>query len=627
MASDMAGLLSLARALSGAVEHRELASIAVEETRLMTGASRAAVCELLEGRELRRVAESSAGARSAGAGGGAAPVSLSAPEWDAVRTLQPVWLTSRDAARARYPGVRLDPPGDALGCEAWAFLPLIADGGPGGVLTIAFAQPRAFDRHDRAWQAEIAAECANALARGSLFTRERTRAEASVVAQAAIDRRFRAADHLAAERTHLYERERFARGRAESDAISARRAADELSRAQAILRALAGAATEAEVSTILAEQATTAFHALGFTVTRRAGATELEIVRTAGFRAEVPSTGTRLPIDGSPEGDVVRSGTALWLDSREEVVRRYPRLAELLIAQGSAAWLGVPIASEHGIAGTFALTFRATRTFSGGDRVHLVRLAQSCAAALERAGALDVERTARRRAVRLANGAHLQGLVLAAVGHDLKTPLQAIALSLKRLERSAFGPAELRVFERMGASVDRMNAMARDLAEASRSPSASPALQWALVDLGTLSRRVADELGDAGAGRNVAIEVVGDVTLRAEPYRLMQVISNLMANALRHARSGTDVLVRAGTTADAVFLEVHNQGEPILESSCSALRAALQRADADESGGGHLGLGLCIVREIVLAHGGAVSVESDGAHGTTFRVVLPRTRA
>lgn len=392
-AADVASLLALARALSGAVEHGELAWIAVQEARRVTGARWTAVCELREGPELRRVAESSSPARSKG--GDATEIPLSAPEWDAVRTLQPIWIASRDEVRARYPGVRLDPPGAAFRCEAWAFLPLIADGEPSGVLTMAFAEPRRFEPRDRAWQAEIAAECASALARGSLFTRERTRADASDVAHAAMGERFRAAEHRVVERTHLYERERLARGRAEAEALSARHTVDELSRSQSILRALAGAASDGEVSIVLADQARDAFQALGFTVTRWAGAKGLEIVQTAGFPAEVASAGARLLIEGStPEGDVVRSGAPLWLDSREEVVRRYPRLAEFLLALGSAAWLGVPISAERRIAGTFALTFRATRAFRRGDRDHLVCLAQACAAALERAGILAVEGTA-----------------------------------------------------------------------------------------------------------------------------------------------------------------------------------------------------------------------------------------
>jgi len=125
----------------------------------------------------------------------------------------------------------------------------------------------------------------------------------------------------------------------------------------------------------------------------------------------------------------------------------------------------------------------------------------------------------------------------------------------------------------------------------------------------------------------VTIEVAGDVTLRADPYRLMQVISNLVANALRYARDGRDVLVRAGTASVAVFLEVHKEGEPMSGHSCSGFLESFQREDAAEPSRGHLGLGLFIVHEIVRAHGGTVSVESNEVHGTTFRVVLPRTGA
>ena len=460
---EVAALLSLARALAGAVEHSSIAAILVDEVRRLTGAARVVVWELAHGRDLHVVAESSCvpvRARRIGA----TVARLSSPEWDVVRTREPVWIASRDDARKRYPGARLDPVGAASPCEAWAFLPSIAEAEAVGVLAYAFAQPREFDEHGRAFLGEIAAECASALARGTLFTRERTRADASDARQRALEERFRDSEHLIAERTRLYERERFARGRADAETVSARQSAHELGRAQKILAALASAGSERQVSVTLAVHAAEAFDAFGLAVTRRVGATELEIVRTMGIPAEVGMTGSRLPIDGStPEGDVVRSGSPIWLESRAEIARRYPRAAEVLLRLGSAAWLGVPIVSEKGIVGTLALTFRATRTFSLSERAHLVRLAVQCAAALDRGGSLDGEHTA-HESVKATVTPELEPQdPHTLLRGELSTGLRAIALALKRLERGALGPAELRVVESMGASVQRMHSAVRYL--------------------------------------------------------------------------------------------------------------------------------------------------------------------
>jgi GAF domain-containing protein len=315
---DYADLLSIARALASAVEHADVAAILVDEVRRVSGAARVAIWEVARDGELRLVTASTSGApRRAGT----VVVHRSSPEWDVMRTLEPVWLRARSEAEERYAAARLDPRG-ATRCEAWALLPAMAEGEAGRVLALAFAQPRPFDEHDRAVLGEIARASANALARGRLFTRERARAEAAESARALLDEQFRRAERLVSERTHLYERERFASGRLESELSSTRDAADGLERAQALLAALAAAADGREISLVLGARAPDAFGAFGLAVTRRVRPAELEIVSTVGFPDDIAPVGSLVDIDSSPEGDVVRSGAPLWIESREEMVRQ-----------------------------------------------------------------------------------------------------------------------------------------------------------------------------------------------------------------------------------------------------------------------------------------------------------------
>ncbi|HET9594151.1 MAG TPA: GAF domain-containing protein [Anaeromyxobacteraceae bacterium] len=386
---DYAELLSIGRALASTVEHAAVAATLVEEVRRVSGAARVAVWEIARDGELRLVAESTCGTPRRC---GTVMVHRSSPEWDVMRAQEPVWLPTRGEAEKSYAATRLDPRG-ASRCEAWALLPAMVDGEAGRVLALAFAQPRPFDEHDRAVLGEIASASGNALARGRLFTHERARAEAAETARAALDERFRGAERLVSERTHLYERERFASGRLESELSSTRDAADGLERAQALLAALAAAADGREISHILAARAPGAFGAFGLAVTRRAGAAELEVVRSVGFPDDIASVGSRVHIDSSPEGDVVRSGAPLWIDSREEMLRRHRAAADLL-RLGSGVWLGVPVSSGADVLGTLSLTFRCARTFSVSERDRVILLAGQCAAALARAGALEAERTA-----------------------------------------------------------------------------------------------------------------------------------------------------------------------------------------------------------------------------------------
>jgi phosphoserine phosphatase RsbU/P len=103
--------------------------------------------------------------------------------------------------------------------------------------------------------------------------------------------------------------------------------------------------------------------------------------------------------------------------------------------------------------------------------------------------------------------------------------------------------------------------------------------------------------------------------------RLYQALSNLLRNALRYG-SG-DVLFRANGTGGHVEVAVHNAGVPIPAERLSVIFEPFERGPQDRAG---LGLGLYIVREILKAHRGEISVASSAAEGTTFAVRLPRHR-
>jgi signal transduction histidine kinase len=109
---------------------------------------------------------------------------------------------------------------------------------------------------------------------------------------------------------------------------------------------------------------------------------------------------------------------------------------------------------------------------------------------------------------------------------------------------------------------------------------------------------------------------------------MAQVVENLVVNALKYGEPGGQVLVRTGSDNHYLRLEVHNDGAPIAADKLFHMFEPLQRGhegdptNADRS----IGMGLYIVKHIVEAHGGGVSVESTREHGTTFRVDLPRGR-
>lgn len=122
-------------------------------------------------------------------------------------------------------------------------------------------------------------------------------------------------------------------------------------------------------------------------------------------------------------------------------------------------------------------------------------------------------------------------------------------------------------------------------------------------------------------------EAVGDLDGIWDPDRLLQVLSNLVANAGQHGTQDPGIGIKLdGTHRDHVTITVHNSGaipESVLPLLFDPFRSTRQRRARP----GGLGLGLFIVREIVRAHGGTVDVSSSEAAGTTLTVRLPRSDA
>ncbi len=220
---------------------------------------------------------------------------------------------------------------------------------------------------------------------------------------------------------------------------------------------------------------------------------------------------------------------------------------------------------------------------------------------------LEAQRTARFRE-------HFVGIV----SHDLRNPLTAILTSAQLLQRYGELPErQARVALRISSSADRMARMIDDLLDFARSRLGGGfPIQRRRMDLRQVCEQTVEELEFAWT-RSIPVEAQGDLWGSWDPDRIAQVISNLVGNALQHSQGDVRVTLRGD--GDSVVLDTWNGGPPIPAEVVPHLFEPGRR-DARSSG---LGLGLFIVQQIVLAHGGHMEV-SSGAGGTVFRVALPR---
>ncbi|GLV46900.1 two-component sensor histidine kinase [Thermus sp. LT1-2-5] len=197
---------------------------------------------------------------------------------------------------------------------------------------------------------------------------------------------------------------------------------------------------------------------------------------------------------------------------------------------------------------------------------------------------------------------------LAEASHELRTPLTVL---LGHLDRLARNPLDGEALATARATAERMRRLVEDLLALARGEMGF-SLNPHIVDLKALAQEAAREYGVALEGEEA--EVLGD------PDRLLQMLRNLLANAVR-AAGKEGVRVRLRREGDLALLEVEDAGPGIPE----ALLPHLFRRFARGPGGG-TGLGLAIAQAIAQAHGGEIAVESRPGR-TVFRVRLPLLEA
>ena len=209
------------------------------------------------------------------------------------------------------------------------------------------------------------------------------------------------------------------------------------------------------------------------------------------------------------------------------------------------------------------------------------------------------------------------------LGHDLRSPLSAIALNAKRIwnlkDVAPDGPVA-QIASRIAASASRMERMISDLLDFTRGQlGGGIKIEREDVDLQTVVRQVVDELAVAHPTRSIQyLEARGDHRGQWDEDRLAQAISNLVANAIQHGRD--PITVELSNHGEHINITVRNEGE--IDPDVRRLLFDPFKRGRGAYGGG-LGLGLYIVSEIARAHAGTIDVQSnDGC--TTFRIALPR---
>lgn len=224
---------------------------------------------------------------------------------------------------------------------------------------------------------------------------------------------------------------------------------------------------------------------------------------------------------------------------------------------------------------------------------------------------------------------HFRDQSLGIMTHDLRNPLSAIVLGCEVLMASeGLDDKSIRVAARMSSAALRMGRMIEDLLDLTRTRFGDqiPVLRVP-ADLEPICRQVVSELEGLRSTGSLRFTARGSLQGDWDADRIAQVLSNLIRNAIQHGGSDALITIFAEEKGDAVELKVHNRGRTIPKSALTTIFDPMIRHVGTDHRNVGLGLGLYIAMQIVLAHGGTLSVVSTSAAGTTFTAHLPRTAA
>lgn len=349
----------------------------------------------------------------------------------------------------------------------------------------------------------------------------------------------------------------------------------------------------------------------------------LKFLGARGMTPTLEAQLAKLTMDSDvPVIHALRKGEMISIESPEEFRDKfsgvYQSFGELADMQ---TYLATPLVHAGETVGSLALHFKEAAAIGASDRTFTLLLAQAAATALHRARSYDAELEKRRRAELLVQ---MREDVLGVVAHDLRNPLNLILMTTELLideELTAERRSEMLSIATRAAK--QMNRLIDDLLDHVRLQAGKLSLDIEEVSVDTIMRQAEETFRPLAERRHVHFETAAHdgIVVRADPRRVLQIVGNLIGNAIKFTPEQGSVKLRATSGDKQVVFQVVDDGPGIPPDNISHLFDNFWQARKSDKRG--VGLGLAIVKELVEAHGGKVWVESEVDHGSTFSFSLP----
>jgi two-component system, OmpR family, sensor histidine kinase KdpD len=246
------------------------------------------------------------------------------------------------------------------------------------------------------------------------------------------------------------------------------------------------------------------------------------------------------------------------------------------------------------------------------------------AIALERSQFLE-----ERRAAELAQQrADLSSALLAALSHDLRTPLTAIRTAISNLDGATLPEDQRREQARVAAKeLERLTRLFDEILDMARIDAGTVRPRRSWTTPAEVVEAAISHAAPAMAGRDVRVDARDDEGIEIDPRLASSALAHLLENAARYAPDGS-IDVRAWTDQDGLRLEVRDHGPGLQPHELERLFEPFYRGELFRSRMPGTGMGLAITRGLVAADGGRVWAENLAPHGACFSIAVPaRTRA
>lgn len=289
---------------------------------------------------------------------------------------------------------------------------------------------------------------------------------------------------------------------------------------------------------------------------------------------------------------------------------------------GLESYASVPI---HRPDGSFFGTLCAIDSSPGNfDEAHVRRsmelLAELVGNYLEKEDRLQEAETALSDAQR---DSDLRDQFIAVLGHDLRSPLQAISVAADALEDEATSARQQQMLAHIASGVTRMDGLINDVLDFARGRLGG-GIPISLRESDTLQadlERVAAEVAIATGCEDIDVQMRIEGSVVCDPGRLSQMLANLLTNAVQHGERSLPVTLRVHAASNRLTLDVHNAG-CIAPDRLSTIFNPFSREKGELPRPG-LGLGIYIASEIAKSHGGILDVVSSESAGTVFTFRMP----